>query len=246
MNYRTRNIVTAAALGLLAVVLVMVYVSKVRNNQDVGKKLVSVLIASHDIQAGTPGTTLQNGAFTTKRVPERAAVPGALTSPTELRGEVATSNILAGEQASTRHFGPAAASGVRAQIRGFARVIQLAGNPDQVLDGTLKPGDRVDVLGTWTPTNCQTCKVSSVIVRNALVLATSANLPSEGNSSNGSETKPIQLRLTDEEANAVFWMEQNGSWSLMLRPVVKPRNNSLKYGTVAAVLKSLKRRGLLQ
>ena len=246
MNYRTRNIVTAAALGLLAVVFVMLYVSKVRNNQDVGKKLVSVLVAAHDIQAGTPGSSLQRGGFTTERVPERAASPGWISSPTQVKGQVATTNILAGEQVTTRRFGPAAATGVRAQIRGFYRAVQLAGDPNQVLDGTLKPGDRVDVLGTWTPVNCQTCRVSSVIVRNALVLATSSELPSQGNSTNGNEDKPVQLRLTDEEANAVFWMEKNGGWSLMLRPVIKPRNNSLKYGSVAAILKSLKRRGLIQ
>jgi Flp pilus assembly protein CpaB len=246
MNYRTRNIVTAGALGLLAVVFVMLYVSKVRNNEDVGKKLVSVLIAAHDIDAGTPGSALQSGAFTTKRVPQRTAVPGWLSSPTQVKGEVATANILAGEQVTTRRFGPAAATGVRSNIRGFYRVVQLAGDPNQVLDGTLKPGDRVDVLGTWTPVSCQTCKVSAVIVRDALVLSTSAELPAEGNSSNLPDSKPVQLRLTDEEANAVFWMEKNGDWSLMLRPVIKPRNNSLKYGSVAAILKSLKRRGLIQ
>jgi pilus assembly protein CpaB len=246
MNYRTRNIVTAASLGLLAVVLVMIYVSKVRNNEDVGKQLVSVLVASRDISAGTPGSSLQSGALTTKHVPRKAAVPGWISSPTQVKGEVVTTNILAGEQVSTRRFAPAAASGVRSDIRGTSRVVQLAGDPNQVLDGTLKPGDRVDVLGTWTPVDCDTCKISAVIVRNALVLATSSELPSGTSSSNGSEQVPVQLRLTDEEANAVFWMEKNGAWWLMLRPVIKPRNTTLSKGSVSSILQSLKRRGLIQ
>jgi pilus assembly protein CpaB len=246
MTYRTRNIVTAAALGLLAVVLVLIYVSKVRNNEDVGKQLVSVLVASHDIDAGTPGSSLQSGALTTKHVPRKAAVPGWISAPSQVRGEVATSNILAGEQVTTRRFAPAAATGVRSTIRGVNRVVQLAGDSNQVLDGTLKPGDRVDVLGSWTPLSCDTCKVSAVIVRNALVLATSAELPSVSNSSNQPNAVPVQLRLTDEEANAVFWMQKNGAWWLMLRPVIKPRNTSFKEKTVSSILKSLKRRGLIQ
>jgi Flp pilus assembly protein CpaB len=243
MNYRTRNILTASALGLLAIVFVMMYISKVRDDEDVGKKLVSVLVAARDIQEGTPGSALQNGAFVKKRVPRKVAVPGWISAPSQVSGDVATQEILAGEQATTRKFSPLAAAGVRSRIHGYQRVVQLAGDPDQVLDGTLEPGDHVDVLGSWTPVGCQNCRLAGVIVRNALVLKTSTDLTSNGSSS---DHVPVQLRLTDEEANLVFWMEKNGAWWLMLRPVVMPRDNSLSYGTASSILKSLKRRGLIR
>jgi Flp pilus assembly protein CpaB len=243
MNYRTRNIVLASGLGLLAVLFVMLYISRVRNDEDVGKRLVSVLIAGRDIPEGTPGTTLQNGAFVKKRVPRKIAAPGWVSVPSQVRGEVVTQDILAGEQVTTRKFSPLANAGVRSRIRGYGRVVQLAGDENQVLDGTLNPGDRVDVIGSWTPASCQSCAVSSVIVRNALVLRTSSELTS---SESSNDHVPIQLRLTDEEASAVFLMQKHGAWQLVLRPVVKPRDHVVSYDSFASILRELKRRGLIR
>lgn len=244
MNYRTRNIATAAALGVLAIVLVMMYVSRVRNDEDVGKKLVSVLIAGRDIPEGTPGSALQTGAFVKKRVPRKVVVPGWISAPSQLTGEVTTQDILAGEQVSTRKFSSLAATGVRSKIHGYGRVVQLAGDPNQVLNGTLNPGDRVDVLGAWKPVGCD-CRVSGVVVRNALVLATSNDLGSS-DSSNGNDRESVQLRLTDEEATTVFLLEKHGAWWLALRPVIKPKNTTLDYSTASTILKSLQRRGLVE
>jgi|SRR5215208_619833 len=243
MTYRTRNIVAASGLALVAVIFMLIYVSKSRSSSgDVsGKSLVTVLLAKHDIDAGTPGSTLQVGAFTVKRVPRAAAAPERIASPRTFRGQVATQDILAGEQATARKFGPIAAAGVRSRIRGFQRVVQLSGDANQILDGTLEAGDRVDVLGSWTPPGCATCRLSGVIVRNALVLKTSSDL-----GSSKSDAVPLQLRLTDEEANLVFWVQKNGAWWLMLRPVVNSRDNSLSSGTASSILQSLKRRGLVK
>jgi len=244
MTYRTRNIVAASGLALVAVIFMLIYVSKSRSSSgDVsGKSLVTVLLAKHDIDAGTPGSTLQVGAFTVKRVPRAAAAPERIASPLAFRGQVATQDILAGEQATARKFGPIAAAGVRSRIRGFQRVVQLSGDANQILDGTLEAGDRVDVLGSWTPAGCATCRLSGVIVRNALVLKTSSEL----STGKGSDNAPVQLRLTDEEANVVFWVQKNGAWWLMLRPVVNSRDNNVSSGTASSILQSLKKRGLVK
>jgi len=221
MSYRTRNIAMASGLALLAVVFMIVYVSKARHSSsaaDVGKGVVSVLFAAQDITAGTPGSDLQSGAFVTRQVPLSAAVPQAVSSPNALRGEVATQDILKGEPVSAQKFGPMAAAGVRSRIAGLERVVQLAGDKNQILDGTLKPGDRVDVLGSWNaPEKCGTCHVSRVVVPNVLVVATSTDL---GAGDQG--LVPIQLRLNASEAARVFWLTKNGDWWLVLRPVVKP------------------------
>ena len=79
-----------------------------------------------------------------------------------------------------------------------------------------------------------------MIVRNALVLGTSSNLPA-GNS--GSTEKSVQLRLTDAEANVVFWMQEHGAWWLMLRPVVKPRNTTFDQTTAQSIMRYLKKHG---
>jgi Flp pilus assembly protein CpaB len=223
MTYRTRNILVASGLALLAVVFMIVYVSKARNGSaaEVGKGLVSVLFAAQDIHAGTPGSTLQDGALVTKEVPQSAVAPDSITSPTSVTGQVATQDILAGEPVTTRKFGPIAAAGVRSRIEGMQRVVQFAGDKNQVLDGTLQAGDRVDIIGSWNaPESCGNCHVTRVVAANILVVGTSSEL---GSSDQQGEA-PVQLRLTNAQVNRVFWLSKNGEWWLALRPVVKPHN----------------------
>jgi pilus assembly protein CpaB len=242
MSYRTRNIVLASGLALVAVIFMVIYVSnnKSSSSSDVAKGLVSVLYAAQDIPQGTPASTLDKGAFVQRRVPQDAVTPGAISSPKQVAGTVATTNILPGEQVTTRRFGPVAAAGVLVRIRRDQRVVQLAGDTNQVLAGTLKPGDRVDIVGSWSASGSGGSEVTGIIARNVVVLATSSEL---GGSDNGT---PIQLRLTVPETNRVFWMTKNGNWSLVLRPVVKPRNKK-GYVTGRSILNStLNSEGLIR
>ena len=234
MSYRTRNIAIASGLALLAVVFMLVYSSRSGSSgSDLGKGLVSVLFASHDIDAGTPGSTLQNGALVPKEVPRSAVAPDSISSPNAVAGQVATQDILAGEAVTTRKFGPIAAAGVRSRIHGTQRVLQLSGDKNQVLDGTLKPGDRVDIYGTWNvPENCGNCHVSRIIAPNVLVVGTSAEI----GSSDQSGEAPVQLRLTDAQVNRVFWVKNNGEWWLALRPVVKPAGGDTGYANSRSIL----------
>jgi Flp pilus assembly protein CpaB len=222
MSYRTRNILIASGLAALAVIFMIVYATRNKSNgTEVAKGLVSVLFAARNIPQGTPGSSLGTGAFVQRQVPKDAVAPGYITSPKAVAGTVATQNILAGEQVTTRRFGPIKAAGVLANVSGSERVVQLAGDKNQVLDGTLKPGNRVDVFGSWNvPESCTTCHFTGAIVRNALVLATSSEL----GSGSGDQDVPVQLRLSNSEADRTLWMEKNGDWWLVLRPVLKPKN----------------------
>lgn len=245
MTYRTRNILIASGLALLAIVFMFVYISKVRHQTDVGKELVNVFVASHDIQQGTQGSGLVAGGLVEKKVPRKAVVPGAISYPNEIKGLIATQETLAGEQLTTRRFGPIAAAGVRSDVTRDERVVQLAGDPNQVLDGTLQAGDHVDVVGTWNvPESCGTCHVSRTIVRDALVLKTSAELSTPTSSNGVGNEVPVQLRLTDAQTERVLWMTKNGQWWLDLRPVLRPSDSSQGYDSARNVLTNgLNRRG---
>ena len=238
MTYRTRNILTASGLALLAVIFIFLYISKVRNQADVGKQLVSVFVAAHNIDEGTTGSSLSHGGLVEKRVPRKAVVPGAISSPTQLVGKIATQSTLADEQVTTRRFGPLAESGVRSQVQKTERVVQIAGDPNQVLDGTLKDGDRVDIVGTWAaPESCSTCHVSRTIARNVLVLKTSSDLGTSSTTTNGATLIPVQLRLTDSQVEKVLWIQQYGKWQLDLRPVVKPDDSKQGYANSPNILR---------
>jgi pilus assembly protein CpaB len=242
-HYRTRNILIALGLAVLAVVFMMAYVSQVRSDENLGKELVNVFVANHDITEGTAGATLGGGALAKKQVPRRAVVPGAISEPDQIAGLIATQETLTGEQVTARRFGPLAAAGVRSQISKKERAYQVAGDPNQVLDGTLKPGDHVDIIATWNkPESCTNCHVSRVIVRDALVLKTSDEINTDV-SVQSSDGSAVQLRLTDAESERFFWVAKNGEWTLVLRPVLKPRNSVQGYDSSGSILNgSLKRK----
>ena len=54
--------------------------------------------------------------------------------------------MYAGEQVTLRRFSDVAAQGIRSQLKGTLRAVQIAGDPNQLLAGTLKAGDHVDLV----------------------------------------------------------------------------------------------------
>src|SRR5579864_9003375 len=148
MTYQQRNVVIAVVLGLLAAVLTAVYVTNYRKHVQHGAQSVPVLVASVDIPAGTAGSAIIAGRMLkTESVPRTALVPGAISNPQQIARLATVDQVLSGEQISVRRFGTANQLGVRAQLKGTLRAIQIAADGNQILAGTLKAGDHVDVVG---------------------------------------------------------------------------------------------------
>jgi len=225
MNYRVKNIGIAVVLAALAAILTSVYVVNYKRHVQQGESKVTVFVAAHDIAAGTTGAEIVDQKMLKKQsVPRKAVVAGAISNPDQLSQYIATQDVYEGEQVSTRRFSPPKEQGVRSQIKGAQRAYQLSGDPNQLLLGTLKAGDHVDVVGTWgikLDGNNDTV-VSRVILRNLLVLTTPAG--SGGGAavtSGGSGGVVLQLRVTDAQAQKLLWIEKNSEsngWHLALRP----------------------------
>src|SRR5438876_1218943 len=150
MNYRAKNIVIAVALAALAAILTSVYVVNYKRHVQHGEGKVTVLVAARDIPAGTSGADIVDQKMLRKEtIPRKAVVAGAISSPDQLSQYIATEDVFAGEQVSTRRFAPPSEQGIRAQIKGTQRAYQVEGDSHQLLAGTLKAGDHVDVVATW-------------------------------------------------------------------------------------------------
>jgi Flp pilus assembly protein CpaB len=116
--------------------------------------------------------------------------------------------------------------GVQAQLRGNLRAIEVPGAESQLLNGTLKDGDHIDVVGTWLMPETSQNHVSRVVLRNLLVLhAPETNTVSSHLSSNPNEGFTVMLAMTDSQATKFWWVVNNGEWSLQLRPVRDPSDS---------------------
>jgi pilus assembly protein CpaB len=223
MTYRLRNIGIAVALAIVAALLTTFYVTNYKRNVQQGEEKVPVYVASHDIPLGTPGSDVAHRKMLrVEHVPRRSVVPGAISQANQIDDLVAVEPIYAGEQISTRRFRTAEEQGIRAQLKGNLRALQISGSEHQLLAGTLKDGDRVDVVGTWLLPETSQDHIARVVLRDLLVLrAPETSRFSSKIGSNPDQPFSAMLALTDAQAQKMWWIAKNGEWSLQLRPVTE-------------------------
>jgi Flp pilus assembly protein CpaB len=227
MTYRLRNIGIAIALAIVAALLTTFYVTNYKRNVQHGESKVPVYVATHDIPLGTSGSDVASGGMLrVEQVPRRSVVPGAISQPDQIQKLVAVDKIYAGEQVSTNRFRPVQEQGVQAQLKGNLRAIEVPGTGPQLLNGTLKDGDRVDIVGNWELPEGGSNHVSRVLLRNILVLqAPSTNTVSSHLGANPNEGFNVMLAMTDSQTTKFWWVVNNGDWSLQLRPVTDPSDS---------------------
>lgn len=224
MTYRLRNIGIAVALAIVAALLTTFYVTNYKRSVQHGEQKVPVYVAAHDIALGTPGSDLaQGGVLKVEQVPRRSVVPGAISQPSQVDKLVAVEPIYAGEQISTRRFRTAQEQGVRSQLKGNLRAVEIPGSGSQLLNGTLQDGDRVDFIGSFLMPETSQKHISRVVLRNLLVLqAPETSTVQSHLSSNPNEPFTAMLAMTDSQATKFWWVVQNGEWTLDLRPLSDP------------------------
>jgi Flp pilus assembly protein CpaB len=219
MTYRVRNIIIAAVLALTAAMLALFYVANYKRHVQHSESTVAVLVAKGDIPVGTSGADiLKHHMLTSSQVVQRTIVPGAISNADQVQNLVTTAPIYSGEQVTLRRFANHVELGPRAQLHGTLRAISLEGDSAQLLAGTIKQGDHVDMLATWRYCGTDTCIVSRDVARNLLVLQAPDGPTSKLATS---QTTSILLATSDRhDAQKVWWAAKNSiGWTLALRPV---------------------------
>jgi Flp pilus assembly protein CpaB len=219
MTYRLRNIVIAVTLALVAALLTSFYVTNYQRNVRSDETNVEVFVASKDIPAGTSGTdAARKGMFEKTEIVRRNVVPGAISNPSQLEELVATQPILAGEQVTTRRFATPAERGVRAQLKGTMRAVQVPGDQHQLLAGTLRAGDRVDVVASIKVNPDKDVHATRIILRDVEVLKPASAAKADVQLTSAGGGAFALLAVTDTQVQKLFHVMKHGDWSLQLRP----------------------------
>jgi Flp pilus assembly protein CpaB len=238
MTYRLRNIGIAVALAIVAALLTTFYVTNYKRTVQQGEETVSVYVASHDIALGTSGADVtQRNMMRVEHVTRRSVVPGAISKPDQLDQLVAVEPIYAGEQVSTRRFRTAEEQGIRAQLKGNMRALQVSGSDSELLAGTINDGDRVDVVGNWEFPEGKQVHVARVVLRDLLVLkAPDTSKIQSKIGANPNEPFTVMLAVTDAQAQKLWWLVKNGDWALQLRPVTNAADSPDSFETSSSLL----------
>ncbi|MBN1337044.1 MAG: Flp pilus assembly protein CpaB [Deltaproteobacteria bacterium] len=177
-------------------------------------------------------------------VPQRWRQPRALASVEDILGQITAAPILQGEQVVSTKLVRADDAGLAYFVQKKHRAVTLAADDLSTLGGHLKPGNAVDVVGTFDFGQGETSDMRTVtLFQNVRVLAvgsdvgrptpatirTSADLADPGSGSDlfGAErhaeahhaepSRSVTLELTPSEAQKLLLAQELGQLSLTLR-----------------------------
>jgi Flp pilus assembly protein CpaB len=233
MTYRMRNLILAIAVAGAGAMLVTFYINNYKKSVQQADETVTVLVAAGDIEPGTSGAEAL-GLLRRRQVDRSEVVPGAITKVDEIEGMSAVDTVHIGEQVTTRRFRPDVEQGIVGQIRGTQRAVQISGDGNQILIGTLKTGDRVDILTSVEvklPGGGERT-VSRIALRDVLVLRAAETAAPAGQNTRSW----VQLAINDRQSQKLFWVIRNSEWSLQLRPVQGAQDSGERVATVGTVL----------
>ena len=247
MTYNVRNIAIALVLAGIAAFLVIMYTGNVQKQAKDSQQTTSVLVASGDIPAGTTvADAISGGELKLHQVVQQDVIVGALTDEKSLDSSyVATQNLVAGQQVTSAMFEPSDQTAINTQIKQNYRAIQIGLTPDEVLGGTLKSGDHVDLVGTYTvhPPNGQPdFDVSRIIVRDVQVLKAPPTNTATGALTSSSNSQSVTLSVPDTVVPAITFTLHGGDGSLWF--VLRPANGSTDGATALATVQSVIFQGL--
>jgi pilus assembly protein CpaB len=220
MTYRLRNIVIAVVLAAFAALLTMMYVTSYEKRVQNGEEDVPVLVAKSDIPAGTSGAAAL-GRVEERMVAQRNVAPGAVSDKSQLEEYVVSEPIYAGEQISRQRFSSSTEIGVRSSLTGNMRAVAVSGDSVQLLQGTLKAGDRIDLLSSLKINADQDTFATRIVLRDIEVLkpANSSNTK-KLDSAARRQGLSVLLAVSDTQAQKLFHVLRHGEWTFQLRPVV--------------------------
>ncbi|MES1247743.1 MAG: Flp pilus assembly protein CpaB [Actinomycetota bacterium] len=236
MTYRIRNVLIAVGLALVAMMLTLFYVTNYKRSVQRGASSVQVYVAARDVAAGTAGADIVKGqVLKAETVQRRDVVPGAISSPAQIANLVAAAPVYAGEQVTVRRFTDVAAEGIRSQLKGTMRAVQVSGDADQLLAGTLQAGDHVDLVANLHDTSASgdNTAATKIVLRDLTVLTS----PNDGGklSQSSSGTSAI-LAVSDTQVERLFFVLKNADWTLELRPVVNAADSADRTDDIKTVL----------
>jgi pilus assembly protein CpaB len=169
------------SVGAALFAVLMLYSWMQAKNKEVTTKFgkrKTVVVAKQDINEMYP---LDETVVEVIEVPEDYVAPQALTDPSELRGYVALTPIIKGEQIlRTKISQPGALTGLSYQVSPGKRAITIPIDAMRGVAKLLKPGDRIDMIASVVSGSGQNQKREvKALMQNVIILATGTNIQNQ-------------------------------------------------------------------
>jgi pilus assembly protein CpaB len=237
---RGGTMLLAGLTALIAAIAVFAYVKHYRSSVKEGGVPATVLVASGPIVKGTPGSIVATRhLYQAQTIRESQLREGAISDPYSLRGKVAKTDILRGQQLAATDF-TAAKGGLTAQLAGAERAITISIDSAHGMVGQISKGDRVDVYAGFNvnPVDSLGRPIGSGQAR-AVLRPIMQNIPvldvTKSSSSGGGDSQ-VTLKATAYQSEKLAFASDNGKVWLVLRPPTGARATAPRLVTVETLL----------
>lgn len=208
-------LIVAVLFGLAAAYGTYQYLRHMENTYRASGNFVKVAVAKVKIPARQP---IGDQMLEFKEIPSNYVEPSVIVKKEDVVGKIARSDIYPGEQilkdkvANPKDSG----EGLAMLVEPGRRAITVAVNDVTGVAGLLKPGDRVDILGTVSAT--QDTTITSLIVQNIKVLAVNRNMSAgTGIDEKLPQNSTLTLSVDPWEAQHLTLACEKGSIRVLLR-----------------------------
>ena len=134
----------SVACGLVAMIAVRAYAATVAGSGADGTRDVSVVVAMRPVARGA---VVSPADLRLERIPRAYAQPGAFSSMSQAAGRVALADLASGETLTQTRLARVRAGPVASLLPEGLRAFAV---PTALPQGTLRAGDRVDILATYS------------------------------------------------------------------------------------------------
>jgi pilus assembly protein CpaB len=203
--------------GLLTTYAVNDYLKRHEEpNREPEIVMQSVVVASHDLQAGT---ALAETDMIVRQWPAEIVPEGTFADREGLENRVVRIDVTSGEAILASKLAPLGSSGgISGLIPEGMRALTVAVNVVSGVGGFILPGTRVDVLVTVAPSSKKTENTTKTILQNVEVLAVDQTYKND--SDEPITVKSVTLLVTPDGAEKLALAANEGKLQLSLRSSV--------------------------
>jgi len=183
---RTLILIVALAIGTVAAVSAVLYLNSVQSRANGNAKLVRVYKVAQTIPKGTTGdNAIGHNLVVASEIPQKFFPQTAVTDLSEIKGKVAPLDLAAGQILVDNQFvEPSVAHTSFSTTNVPSGEVAVTVSIDQVrgVAGLIVPGDKVDLMGLFTPATGNGQEYAHFFYQNVNVIAIgSVAAPTAGN-----------------------------------------------------------------
>lgn len=215
---KNKRLLIGIASAVLAIVLLQLYLAMFRHSVYSELETVDVLVARVDIK---PGTILTKDMLTSTPQPKRYLSHNTIQQKDEdvVLGHRVVMQVEKGEPLQWIMLGAGKGLGFTSLIKANERAISIAVDNQTSVSGLIRPGDHVDILGTFSfPVSSGATKLATItLLQNVTVLATGGIWGRGLQESEPYNYNSLTLSVSPEEAELLTFASERARLNFVLR-----------------------------